>query len=214
MNSFVDVLPTSHDVGCYHCCCFSAVCCTRDSSPVFYILVELSKFGTALILYQCNHSTLLLLNANLSIWQLVLYKVDLCLWRFPWCSGSPCLPWDCTSPLASLFRMANLFLRHHSKLPTLRLTKSLGHLWIYLLLRDLTMSPSHLLNMSAPGAYHEIDNLLVALWIGVGMICACTCNAYLHQYLTLLQLRKVAFMMVTRQSQGIQGADCNIYCLC
>ena len=68
---FVDLLPTSHDVGCYRCCCFSAGSCTRDSSPVFYILVELSKFGTALILYQCNHSTLLLLNANLSIWQLV-----------------------------------------------------------------------------------------------------------------------------------------------
>ena len=48
------------------------------------------------------------------------------------------------------------FLRHHSKLPTLRLTKSLGYLWIYLLLRDLTISPSHLLNLSAPGAYHEI----------------------------------------------------------
>ena len=68
------------------------------------------------------------------------YKVDLCLWRFPWRSGSPCLPWDCTSPFASLFRMANLFLRHHSKLPTLRLTKSLGYLWIYLLLWDLNIS--------------------------------------------------------------------------
>ena len=72
--------------------------------------------------------------------------------------------------------------------------------------RGIWISPSHLLNLSAPGAYHEIDNLLVALWIGVGMICACTRNAYLHQYLTLLQLRKVPFhdgyMPIPRDTRG------------
>ena len=78
-------LPTSNDVGCYRCCCFSAGSCTRDSSPVFYILVELSKFGTALILYQYNHSALLLLNADLSIGQLLqtwsmFVKIPLVLW--------------------------------------------------------------------------------------------------------------------------------------
>ena len=49
INSFVDLLPTSHDVGCYRCCCFSAVSHTRDSSPVSYFLVELSKFRPACV---------------------------------------------------------------------------------------------------------------------------------------------------------------------